>query len=162
MGQAPVRSGANRIGLGAFTEVAVTAGMLAFVGYFLLSIQGLRFQARIFPTVVLSVCAVLLLITLVTATVKLARRAPETAPAGAEQTEELAPVYRSFLVPVVLIGASFAIKHLGFYIAVPIVAGLLFWIAGCRPWWLAAVLALPTTALVWLIFDLLVGVSLPR
>lgn len=148
--------------IGAFTEIAVTAGMLAFVAYFLFSIQGLRFQARVFPTAVLSVCALLLLITFISAAAKLARN-EASAPSATEAGDgDLAPLYKSFLVPVVLIGASFAINLLGFYVAIPIVAALLFWVAGCRPWWLSVVLSLPTTGLVWLIFDLLVGVALPR
>lgn len=146
---------------GAFTEVAVTSGMLVFAGYFLFSIQGLKFQARIFPTVVLSVCTVLLLITLISAAIKLVRNHGVSAETN-QSEEDLAPLYKSLSVPVVLIGASFAINLLGFYVAIPIVAALLFFLAGCRPWWLSAVLSVPTTVLVWLIFDLLVGVSLPR
>lgn len=148
--------------IGAFTEVAVTTGMLAFVAYFLFSIQDLRFQARVFPTAVLSACAVLLLITLISAAVKLVRADTTDRSTAEEQDVELGPLYKSFLVPVVLVGAAFAINHLGFYVAVPIVAALLFWVAGCRPWWLAVLLSLPTTGLVWLIFDQLVGVTLPR
>lgn len=142
-------------------EIFVTLGLLTYVGYFLFSIQGLRSQARMFPNVVLIVCGALLVLTLATAVWQAFRRTSEVSDAP-PASEQLTSVSRSLLIPVVLIAGAFAIDALGFYLALPLVAAALFWLAGCRPWWLPLALALPVTGIVWLIFDQLVGVTLPR
>lgn len=158
--QKPVGS---RTATGFAIEIGVTLGLLAFVTYYLMSIQGLRPQARLFPTYVLLACGVLLVMVFVSAVARFIRSRKTVAieMSQTEAGETLRPVWTSLLVPVVLIAAAFGINYLGFYVALPIVAAVLFWLAGCRPWWLSPVLAVPTTALVWLIFDQLVGVSLP-
>lgn len=146
-------------------EIFVTLGLLTYVGYFLFSIQGLRSQARMFPNAVLIVCGALLVLSLATAVWQAFRPTSEVSDAPPESTperEQLTSVSRSLLIPVVLIAGAFAIDALGFYIALPLLAAALFWLAGCRPWWLPLALALPVTGIVWLIFDQLVGVTLPR
>lgn len=145
-------------------EIAVTIGLLAFVGYYLLSIQGLRSQARMFPTVILTVCTGLLVLALIIAVVKHIKERRAVTPAASEEPEQeqLGWVGKSLLIPVVLIAGSFAIKHLGLYTAMPFLVAALFWLAGSRPWWLPLALALPVTGIVWLVFDQLIGITLPR
>lgn len=138
----------------------VTGALLFFVVYYVASIQDLRFQSRLFPTVVLLTCAVLLVAILIADLRKKGDR--ETSGPPDADKEDLFTVWRSILVPVFLIGGAMVIPLIGFYPAVTVLCIALLKLAGTRSWLMVGAVTVVAVAMIWLVFDLGIGITLPR
>lgn len=142
--------------------------VLGYLLAFAVSTRDLRFEARVFPLSVGAV-ALLVLVSILIDELRCWRgQGTRTELAGTVRTQPQHDPRRlwrtarpGFLAAILTALLTAAAGQVGFFVALPVFLLALLTVLGARPWWVAVVAAALYSGVVFIVFDVLMGMRLP-